>query len=130
MHQIQPTVGQWYLRPETGQKFEVIDIDDGDGMIEIQDEEGALDEIDADAWFTVAVEATNQPQDGTSFDNESEIDEADGGESVESDPLNRDDMRVASDELLNDAEGADDGEWDKGMETPPAVLEEDGRPRP
>jgi hypothetical protein len=95
MHEIQPTVGQWYLRPETGQRFEVIDIDDGDGMIEIQDEEGTLDQVDSDIWFTEAIELTNQPQHFTgALDGVSEPDEADGGDPVESDMPDVEPLRV------------------------------------
>jgi hypothetical protein len=81
MHEFQPSVGQWYLRLDNQRKFEVIDIDDGDGMIEVQDEDGALDEIDADTWFSVALELTEQPQElNALFDNIAETDEADGGD--------------------------------------------------
>lgn len=130
MHQIQPTVGQWYLRPETGLKFEVIDIDDGDGMIEIQDEEGTLDQVDSEAWFTEALEATDQPQDSTgAFDTISEPDEADGGDSVNptvTDPnvTDTESLRVARDEMLSDSqeeEGSEDDDSDLDEED-----EEDG----
>jgi hypothetical protein len=107
MHQIQPTVGQWYLRSETGQRFEVIDIDDGDGMIEIQDEEGTLDELDSDTWSTLGIELTQQPHDATlSFDNVAEPDEADGGDPVDLSAGDNEPFRVARDELLNDANEA------------------------
>lgn len=103
MHQIQPTVGQWYLRPESGRKFEVIDIDDGDGMIEIQDDEGALDQIDSDTWFADTLEATDQPQNAIgSFDNVSEPDEADGSDAVDINALDTDPLRVAQEEMLED----------------------------
>jgi hypothetical protein len=108
MHQIQPTVGQWYLRPDTGHKFEVIDIDDGDGVIEVQDEEGTLDQIDSDTWFAETLEATDQPQNAIgAFDNLSEPDDADGGDPVDIDALDTDPLRVASDELLDDVADPD-----------------------
>jgi hypothetical protein len=111
MHQIQPSVGQWYLRGETGLKFEVIDIDDGDGMIEIQDEDGALDEIDSEAWFATDIEIIDQPKDFTAaFDNVAEPDEADGGDPVDVDGSGTETQRVATDELLSDS--TDDDEWD------------------
>jgi hypothetical protein len=104
MHQIQPTIGQWYLRPESGRKFEVIDIDDGDGMIEIQDDEGALDQIDSDTWFADTLEATDQPQNAIgAFDNVSETDEADGGDATDINALDMDPLRVAQEEMLEAA---------------------------
>jgi hypothetical protein len=109
MHQIHPTVGQWYLRPKTGKKFEVIDIDDGDGMIEIQDEEGTLDQVESDAWFTDGLEATDQPQDFSgALDSSAESDEA--GDPAEISMLNTDPLRVAQDEMVNNSETSDTAE--------------------
>jgi hypothetical protein len=109
MHQIQPTVGQWYLRPGSGLKFEVIDIDDGDGVIEIQDEEGTLDQVDAATWFEVAVELTDQPQDiSPAFDNLAEPDDADGGDPVDMDASNSKLQRVATSEMLDDSDRYND----------------------
>jgi hypothetical protein len=111
MHEIQPTVGQWYLRPETGQRFEVIDIDDGDGMIEIQDEEGTLDQVDSDIWFTEAIELTNPPHHFTgALDNVSEPDEADGGDPVEPDMPDIEPLRVDREEMLNSVDDEDEDE--------------------
>jgi hypothetical protein len=108
MHQIHPTVGQWYLQPSTGRKFAVIDID-GDGMIEIQDDEGTLDAVDPDSWFTGTLEATDQPQYFLgALDNLSEPDEADGGDPIGRDALDTAPLRVAQDEMLNAAQDADD----------------------
>jgi hypothetical protein len=114
MHEIQPTVGQWYLRPTTGQKFEVIDIDDGDGMIEIQDEEGTLDQVDSDIWFTEAVEVIDQPQHFTgALDSVSTPDEADGGDPVEPDVPDTEPLRVAQDEMLYSTDEDDDEDEDE-----------------
>jgi hypothetical protein len=111
MHQVQPIVGQWYLRPESGLKFEVIDIDDGDGMIEIQDEEGTLDEVESDIWFMEAVEIIDQPQNFTGvLDNISEPDEADGGDPVEPDMPDVEPLRVDREEMLNSAADSDEDE--------------------
>jgi hypothetical protein len=100
MHQIQPNVGQWYLRSKSGHKFEVIDIDDG--VIEIQDEEGTLDQLDSDAWATEILEATDQPQNATgSFDSISATDEMDD-DAVDLQVLDTEPLRVAHEEMLND----------------------------
>ena len=96
MHQIEPTVGQWYLRPESGQKFEVIDIDDGDGMIEIQDEEGTLDQIDSETWFAAPLEITVQPHSfSAAFDNLAEPDEADGGDPIDPSVIEETPLRIS-----------------------------------
>jgi hypothetical protein len=119
MHQIHPTVGQWYLRPKTGKKFEVIDIDDGDGMIEIQDEEGTLDQVDSDAWFTDELEATDQPQDVSgALDSSSESDDTD--DAAEAGMLDTDPLRVAQEEMVNTSGPGDSagklGNFDEGEE--------------
>jgi hypothetical protein len=115
MHQVHPTVGQWYLRPESGHKFEVIDIDGG--MIETQDEEGTLDQLESDAWFTETLEATDQPQNATgSFDNISATDEADD-DAVDLQVLHTEPLRVAHEEMLNDSgTGAEEGDKSKLQE--------------
>jgi hypothetical protein len=62
MHQLQPTVWQWYLQRDTGLRFEVIDVDDEEQIIEVQDEDGVLSHIDLDAWFHEPLEETEEPQ--------------------------------------------------------------------
>ncbi|HTE39220.1 MAG TPA: DUF6763 family protein [Steroidobacteraceae bacterium] len=100
MNELTPTVGQWYMR-EDGRKFEVIDIDDGDGYVELQDEDGMLDEIETDAWPTIDLKITTQPLDSTAaFDEMPTPDEADGGDPVELDGA-ADPQRVANAERLN-----------------------------
>ena len=112
MHQIQPTVGQWYIRPESGLRFEVIEV--GDGTIEIQDEEGTLDQVDTDTWFDLPVEPTDQPQDASpAFDNLAKPDEADGGDPVDVD-ADGTLLRIATSEMLDDsARPRDDVERDE-----------------
>ena len=123
MNQVQPAIGQWYLRRDTAQKFEVIDLDGGDGMIEVQDEEGTLDEIDVDTWSSLALELTTQPQGLALFDNVAIPDEADGGDPVDLNIADTEPSRVADEELMNSAED-DDGGWDKGMEVLSYASEE------
>ena len=43
-------VGQWYLRSDKGEIFQVTGYDKASGTIEIQTFDGDLDEIDEDAW--------------------------------------------------------------------------------
>jgi hypothetical protein len=62
MHQLQPTVWQWYLQRDTGIRFEVIDVDDEEQIVEVQDEDGVMSHIDLDAWFNESLEETDEPQ--------------------------------------------------------------------
>jgi hypothetical protein len=78
-----PISGQWYARKDTGQKFEVISVDGG--VIEIQDYEGALDEMEMDDWMAEEFDLSDPPEDlGGVFDL-APPDEADGGDPVELD---------------------------------------------
>lgn len=58
-------VGQWYLRPDTQDLFQVIDCDERSGAIRIQMFDGSLDEIDEDTWRAWSAEAVAPPEDWT-----------------------------------------------------------------
>lgn len=47
---IEPIVGDWYL--SYGKLFEVVAIDDGERILEVQHADGDLEEIDMDDWAT------------------------------------------------------------------------------
>lgn len=48
--QIEPIVGDWYQ--SHGQLFEVVALDEIEGVVEIQHADGALEEMDFDDWNT------------------------------------------------------------------------------
>jgi hypothetical protein len=50
MPSIQPVVGHWYS--SHGMSFEVVAVDDGERVIEIQHADGDLEEIEFDDWAT------------------------------------------------------------------------------
>ena len=58
-------VGQWYLRPDTRDMFQVVDWDDEAGTARIQMFDGSLDELDADMWRALSPEAVAAPDDWT-----------------------------------------------------------------
>lgn len=85
MTPVPPAIGQWYLNKQLGRRFEVVGIDEKEGTIELQDEEGFLDEMDRDQWFDAELEFAAQPESLTEvFDDLAAPDEADGEDS--SDP--------------------------------------------
>lgn len=59
------TVGQWYLRPDTRDIFQVVDWDDRLGSARIQMFDGSLDEFDEDTWRALSPEAVAAPEDWT-----------------------------------------------------------------
>jgi hypothetical protein len=60
-----PQVGDWYRRLDKGESFQVINVDDATGNVEIQSFDGELDSIDTDDWEQLQLEATAQPEDWT-----------------------------------------------------------------
>jgi hypothetical protein len=50
MQCIDPIVGDWYR--SHGQVFEVIAVDELEGVVEVQHSDGTLEEIDLDDWAT------------------------------------------------------------------------------
>ncbi len=45
-----PVVGATYEDPD-GQTFEVTDVDENEGAIEVRYDDGSVDEIDIDTWY-------------------------------------------------------------------------------
>ena len=123
MNELVPTAGQWYVRPD-GLKFEVIDVDE-DGLIEVQSEDGTLDEIDAEDWPTINVELSTQSEDASAtYDNVPLPDEADGGDAGDTDSAALDLLRVANEDDINSA-----GEDDEMDESPDESVDDESEDR-
>jgi hypothetical protein len=45
-----PMIGQWYISRSENYRFSVVEIDDAGGYIELQDQDGFVADIGADAW--------------------------------------------------------------------------------
>lgn len=58
-----PTIGQWYEDAALNRLFEVVAVDEYSGTIEIQYEEGELDEVDLDSWSQMVLIPAQQPED-------------------------------------------------------------------
>ena len=59
-----PAVGHWYQNPDQS-KFEVIALDEDEGVIEIQYFDGELDEMEFDVWPQLGLEGVSPPEDWT-----------------------------------------------------------------
>jgi hypothetical protein len=57
-----PVVGNWYQTPNL-QKFEVVAIDDEEGVVEIQYFGGELDELEFDTWSNLGLVDISAPED-------------------------------------------------------------------
>ena len=61
----EPIIGNWYEHTDKGQKFEVVTLDEDNGLIGIQYFDGDLDEIDLDAWYEMDIATSAAPEDWT-----------------------------------------------------------------
>ena len=57
-----PQIGEWYC-DGADRLFKVVALNDADESIEIQFQDGNLEELDTDIWHEMGVEATDEPED-------------------------------------------------------------------
>lgn len=58
-------IGQWYLRWDKGEIFQVTGYDEESGTIEVQAFDGDLDEIDEETWSELPLGLAEPPEDWT-----------------------------------------------------------------
>ncbi len=68
-------IGQWYLRWDKGELFQVTGLDSQAKTIEIQTFDGDVDEIDADAWTSLPLGLAEPPEDWTGPVDNVEVDD-------------------------------------------------------
>lgn len=100
MSDVDPIIGNWYRNQETGNDFEVVALDEDAQTIEIQYFDGEVEELDLDAWYELAIESIEAPEDWSGpFDE------------LESDDLGYDeneDSRPEENEEVNEEEPSDE----------------------
>ena len=69
-----PAVGHWYQNLDQS-KFEVIGLDEDEGVIEIQYFDGELDELEFEVWPQMGLESISPPEDWTGAIDGSEPDD-------------------------------------------------------
>jgi len=60
-----PQIGQWYLRADKGEIFQVVGYDDRSHTIEIQSFDGEVDEMDDETWDSLSLERSEPPENWT-----------------------------------------------------------------
>lgn len=63
--EIDPIVGNWYENLEKGLKFEVVAVDEDEGLVEVQYFDGDIEEIDLETWYDLEIEPAEAPEDWT-----------------------------------------------------------------
>jgi hypothetical protein len=99
-----PVQGQWYEDLEENEIFRVLSVDPDEEIIEVQYENGDIEEIDLDTWHELDLERAEEPEGWASDDedddddDEDDVDEDDWDEDDEDD----DDWDDDDDEDLDD----------------------------
>ena len=60
---IDPITGNWYRHLDKGESFQVVDVDEAAGNVEIQYFDGAVDKVDLDDWYELEIEPMEAPED-------------------------------------------------------------------
>lgn len=94
-----PIKGQWFEDLEENEIFLVLSVDPDAELVEIQYENGDIEEIDLDTWHELDLERTTEPEGWASADGE---EEEDGDEDLEDD----------EDDDWDEDDDDDDDDWD------------------
>lgn len=98
-----PVQGQWYEDLEENEIFRVLSVDPDEELIEIQYENGDIEEIDLDTWHELDLEQAEEPEGWASDEDEDEDDE-----DLDEDDWDEDEDDDWDDDDLDDEDDDDD----------------------
>lgn len=75
-----PVQGQWYEDLEENEVFRVLSVNPDEEIIEVQYENGDIEEIDLDTWHELDLEHAQEPEGWASDDDDEEDEEEDEDE--------------------------------------------------
>jgi hypothetical protein len=70
-----PVQGKWYQDLEENEIFQVLSVDPDEEVVELQYENGDIEEIDLDTWHELDLEYAQEPEGWASDDDEEEDEE-------------------------------------------------------
>src|SRR5687767_4612489 len=70
-----PVPGQWYERLDDAEVFQVLSIDEDAELVELQYDDGDVEEVDYETWEEVALDLTAEPEASAGPDDEDEDDD-------------------------------------------------------
>jgi len=70
-----PVPGQWYESLEDEETFQVLSVDEDAELIELQYEDGDVEEIDYETWQELDLDLTEEPEGWSGSEDEAEDDE-------------------------------------------------------
>ena len=97
-----PVQGQWYEDLEENEIFRVLSVDPDEEIIEVQYENGDIEEIDLDTWHELDLERAEEPEGWASDDDDEEEEEEDDEDEDDWDEDEDDDDWDDDDEDLDD----------------------------
>ena len=97
-----PVQGQWYEDLEENEIFRVLSVDPDEEIIEVQYENGDIEEIDLDTWHELDLERAEEPEGWASDDEDEDEDEEDDEDEDDWDEDEDDDDWDDDDEDLDD----------------------------
>ena len=86
-----PVPGQWYESLEDEETFQVLSIDEDAELIELQYEDGDVEEIDYETWQELDLDLTEEPEGWSGPDDEDDDDEDDWDDDEDEDDDDEDD---------------------------------------
>lgn len=92
-----PAIEGWYEDLETGRRFEVVDVDEDNGVVEVEYLDGEMEEIELDAWYDLDLERVEGPEGDEALLDEIEP-EGDWGEDLDDEDDDEDDYGDWGDE--------------------------------
>jgi hypothetical protein len=107
-----PVKGQWYEDLEENEVFRVLSVDPDEEIIEVQYENGDIEEMDLDTWHELDLERASEPEGWASDDDadkkeeEEEDDEEDWDEDEDDDDWDDDDDEDLDDDDYSDRDDA------------------------
>lgn len=60
--EVDPIVGNWYRDLDNDEAFEVIAVDEDEGVVEVQRYDGNLESYDMDEWYALDIELAEPPE--------------------------------------------------------------------
>ncbi|MFC4309334.1 DUF6763 family protein [Steroidobacter flavus] len=96
-----PVQGKWYEDLEENEVFKVLSVDPDQELVEVQYENGDIEEIDLDTWHELDLEQAEEPE-GWASDDEEEEEEEEEDEDEDDWDEDDDDWDDDEDEDLDD----------------------------
>ena len=63
INDLEPLEANWYYDLEQNHHFMVVSVDEDEGLIEIQHENGEIEEMDLEEWNELDLEISEEPED-------------------------------------------------------------------